>query len=107
LFDVHPADIADLLDELPPQSAVVIFDLLSIEIASEVLDETGSLVRRQIIEKVDKYTTFKGEDMKKLLLLLLAAMLAIFAIGCGDDDDSADDAGTDSDGNSWDHQQQT
>ncbi len=53
LVDVHPADIADLLDELPPQSAIVIFDLLSIEIASEVLDETGSLVRREIVEKVD------------------------------------------------------
>jgi magnesium transporter len=53
LANVHPADIADLLDELSPESAVVAFDLLTVEIASEVLDETGSLVRQELVEKVD------------------------------------------------------
>ncbi|MCA9970884.1 MAG: magnesium transporter [Anaerolineales bacterium] len=53
LADVHPADIADLMDELPTEYAVVAFEQLTIEIASEVLDETGSLVRQELVEKVD------------------------------------------------------
>ncbi|GJM40132.1 MAG: magnesium transporter MgtE [Ardenticatenaceae bacterium] len=50
---VHPADIAVLLDELEPETAVTIFELLSIEIASEVLDETVGQVRQELVEKVD------------------------------------------------------
>lgn len=53
LTRMHPADIADLLDELPPEAAVILFELLPIAIASEVLDETGSLVRQELVEKVD------------------------------------------------------
>ncbi len=54
LVDVHPADIADILDELEPEKAVIIFEMLSIEVGSEVLDETGSLVRQELLEKVDE-----------------------------------------------------
>ncbi len=50
---IHPADIADLLDGLPAEKAVIVFELLSIEVGSEVLDETGSLVRQELLEKVD------------------------------------------------------
>ncbi len=53
LIDIHPADIADLLDDLPEYEAVTAFHLLPDEIASEVLDETGSLVRQELVEKVD------------------------------------------------------
>ncbi len=53
LIDIHPADIADLLDDLPEYEAVTTFRLLPDEIASEVLDETGSLVRQELVEKVD------------------------------------------------------
>ncbi len=53
LATIHPADIADLLDELPSESALAIFELLAIPTASEVLDETGSLVRQELVEKVD------------------------------------------------------
>lgn len=53
LTRTHPADIANLLDELPPEQAIVIFEMLSLEVASEVLDETGSLVRQELVEKVD------------------------------------------------------
>ncbi|MDX1663593.1 MAG: magnesium transporter [Candidatus Promineifilaceae bacterium] len=53
LADYHPADIADLLDEMPAEEAVVLFNLLNLEVASEVLDETGSLVRAELVEKVD------------------------------------------------------
>lgn len=54
LVGVHPADIADILDELEPEKAVIIFEMLSIEVGSEVLDETGSLVRQELLEKVDE-----------------------------------------------------
>jgi len=50
---VHPADIAALLDELETETAVTIFELLPIEIASEVLDETGGQIRQELVEKVD------------------------------------------------------
>lgn len=54
LVDVHPADIADILDQLPPEKAAIVFDLLTIETASEVLDETGSLVRQELLDTVDE-----------------------------------------------------
>jgi magnesium transporter len=53
LAQYHPADIADLLDSLPSEDAVVLFNLLNLETASEVLDETGSLVRQELVEQVD------------------------------------------------------
>ncbi|MBE2198784.1 MAG: magnesium transporter [Anaerolinea sp.] len=53
LATIHPADIAVLLDELSADEAVIVFEMLSLEVASEVLDETGSLVRQELVEKVD------------------------------------------------------
>lgn len=50
---VHPADIAVILDELEPETAVTVFEVLPIEIASEVLDETGGQIRQELVEKVD------------------------------------------------------
>ncbi len=54
LVEVHPADIADIMDQLPAEDAIVVFELLPDEAASEVLDETGSLVRQELVEKVDE-----------------------------------------------------
>ncbi len=51
--DFHPADIADVLDNLTPDETLIVFDLLTDEVASEVLDETSSLVRQDLVEKVD------------------------------------------------------
>ena len=53
LVDIHPADIADIMDELSAEDALTIFSLLPDETASEVLDETGSLVRQELVEQVD------------------------------------------------------
>ncbi len=53
LSDIHPADIANLMDQLPGDTAVALFSLLDVEAASEVLDETGSLIRQELVEKVD------------------------------------------------------
>lgn len=52
LANVHPSDIAVLMDELDTDDAVTLFELLSVEVASEVLDETGSPVRQELVEKV-------------------------------------------------------
>ncbi|MGW8317724.1 MAG: magnesium transporter [Candidatus Promineifilaceae bacterium] len=49
----HPADIAELLNELSREHALVVFGMLTDEVASEVLDETGSLVRQELVEKLD------------------------------------------------------
>lgn len=54
LSEVHPADIAFLLDQLELEDAVLVFRLLPLETASEVLDETGSRVRQELVEKVDE-----------------------------------------------------
>ncbi len=54
LTRIHPADIADLMDEIDSEHAVIVFELLSLETASEVLDETGSIVRQELVEKVDE-----------------------------------------------------
>jgi magnesium transporter len=53
LAEEHPADIAALLDELSPEQAFIAFSLLPNESASEVLDETGTFVRNDLVEKVD------------------------------------------------------
>jgi magnesium transporter len=54
LAEIHPADIAHLLDQLSPDNAVLVFRLLPLETASEVLDETGSRVRQELVEQVDE-----------------------------------------------------
>ena len=53
LVTVHPADIADLLEQLESDEAVALFELLSNDVASEVLDEIGSPIREELVEKVD------------------------------------------------------
>jgi len=54
LATFHPADIADLLDRLPPKEAVAVFDLLSIDIGSEVLDETSTQIRQELVEHFEE-----------------------------------------------------
>ena len=51
LTQYHPTDIAHMLDDLTPENAVAVFRQLPLEIASEVLDETHSLVRQEIVER--------------------------------------------------------
>ena len=41
------------MDQLSAEDAITVFGLLSDETASEVLDETGSLVRQELVKKVD------------------------------------------------------
>ena len=53
LTHVHPADIVDFLVGLEGDQAVAVFSLLTIPIGSEVLDETGGIIRQELVEKVD------------------------------------------------------
>ena len=53
MLKMHPADIALLFDDLADAEAVRLFRQLPTDIASEVLDETGPLIRQELIEKVD------------------------------------------------------
>ncbi len=53
LSGYHPADIADVLEELPNEKAVIAFSQLPDFEASEVLDEANSLLTSELVEKVD------------------------------------------------------
>lgn len=53
LDSYHPADLADLLEQLPPENALIAFALLPDFQASEVLDESHALLRAELVEKVD------------------------------------------------------
>jgi magnesium transporter len=48
----HPADIADILENLDDDQRVPIFNLLQDDIAAEVLDETSTEVTRELVDAV-------------------------------------------------------
>ena len=52
LETIHPADIADLLEQLDDEQRVPIFNLLHEDSAADVLDETSDEVARDIIDGV-------------------------------------------------------
>jgi magnesium transporter len=48
--DLHPADIADLIDNLEEQEKIHLFSLLDVEKASDVIPELSDISREQILE---------------------------------------------------------
>lgn len=53
LFSVlHPADIADLIDNLDEQEKIRLFSLLDVEKASDVITELSDVSREQILEDI-------------------------------------------------------
>lgn len=50
---IHPADIADLLETLPEEETIEIFNRLPLEVASEVLDEAAGPTRQELLAGVD------------------------------------------------------
>lgn len=50
--DLHPADIADLIDNLEEQEKIHLFSLLDVEKASDVITELSGLSREQILEEI-------------------------------------------------------
>jgi magnesium transporter len=53
LPDLHPADVADLLDSLGSDDRAYLFDVLSPAIASEVLPELDQRHREQLVEEME------------------------------------------------------
>jgi len=53
LFSIlHPADIADLIDNLKEQEKIHLFSLLDVEKASDVITELSDISREQILEDI-------------------------------------------------------
>ena len=52
LDDTHPADIADVMDQLSEEATLAVFNLLGPYVASEVLDETESDTTFFLVEEL-------------------------------------------------------
>lgn len=62
--ELHPADIADLIDNLGEQEKIHLFSLLDVEKASDVIPELSDASREQILEEIsDKKLTEIIDEM--------------------------------------------
>ncbi len=53
IYDLHPADIAEIMNHLSTADAIYIFHLLDTETASEVIVEVDENIREAILEETD------------------------------------------------------
>jgi magnesium transporter len=53
LSKLHPADIADIVEELAPDEREAVFETLDHEVAAETLEEVDPKVQRSIVESLD------------------------------------------------------
>src|SRR6184192_4619612 len=53
LARLHPADIADIIEELAPKQREAVFETLDEEIAAEALEEVHPKVQKAIVESLD------------------------------------------------------
>jgi len=56
MADIHPADIAEIINHLNIDEAVYLFTLLDTETASEVITELDENFREKILKKIDTET---------------------------------------------------
>lgn len=54
LSKMHPADIADIVEDLPPAEQKAVFETLDEEVAAEALEEMDPEVQVSIVESLDK-----------------------------------------------------
>ncbi len=54
LSEIHPVDLADILEELDPEQRVTIFNKLDTERASDVLEEINPNVQRDLVSSLKK-----------------------------------------------------
>jgi magnesium transporter len=54
LSEIHPVDLADILEELDPEQRVTIFDKLDTDHASDVLEEIDPSVQRDLVSSLKK-----------------------------------------------------
>jgi len=76
LADIHPVDLADILEELEPHHRLAIFNQLDTGHASETLEETEPRVQRQLVaalsaeraaQLVDEMTPAQAADILAVL----------------------------------------
>jgi magnesium transporter len=53
LAKLHPADIADIVEELAPDEREAVFETLDEEVAAEALEEVAPKVKKAIVESLD------------------------------------------------------
>ena len=53
LSRLHPADIADIVEDLPPAEREAVFETLDEEVAAEALEEIEPDIQRSIVESLD------------------------------------------------------
>jgi CBS domain-containing protein len=68
--DIHPVDLADILEELSGEERMSIFNALETEIAAETLEETEPRVQRELVESL------RRERIVELLNTMTAAQIA-------------------------------
>src|SRR5438045_5686374 len=54
LSKLHPADIADIVEDLPPAEREAVFETLDEEVAAETLEELDPDVQKSVVESLDK-----------------------------------------------------
>jgi magnesium transporter len=62
LSDVHPVDLADILEEMDPEQRARVFDGLDTKRASDTLEEIDPSVQRQLISSLEKEKAAKLID---------------------------------------------
>src|SRR5205085_11900816 len=53
LAKLHPADIADIVEDLAPDEREAVFETLDEEVAAETLEEVEPRVQKSIVESLD------------------------------------------------------
>ncbi len=54
LADMHPSDLADILEDLPPAEREAVFTSLDEEVAAETLEEVEPRLQKALLEKLDE-----------------------------------------------------
>ena len=73
LPDIHPVDLADILEELNEEQRTAIFNELDTEQASDTLEEIEPRVQRSLISSMDK------ERVAELIDEMTPAQAAMFS----------------------------
>ena len=53
LNDIHPSDLAEILEDLPPAEREAVFTALDEEVAAEALEEADPKLQKALLEKLD------------------------------------------------------
>jgi magnesium transporter len=54
LADIHPSELADILEDLAPAEREAVFTSLDEEVAAETLEEVGPKLQKSLLEKLDE-----------------------------------------------------